>query len=318
MKFSYSKLNTFLTCPQKYYLKYNLKIPEIENQEMQIGGALHEAIHCMLKNTTVNPALDDFIARTAQKVIEYLKFKYVIIGSEVFFEIPFEDVEFQGFIDIVAKDKNNKLYVLDFKLGTGNLLQTKIYARMLEKAKNRLVDFVGLLKISLNDDPVVSEYIRPFDNREDVDKFLQQTISDIKSEQNFSPKPGTQCLACAYVELCPLKTFILEKRLESLSLQQKLDLLNYVDAFKDVLQKQLKDVLQTTDRIESENAVAFLEETTYKRLTVKKLPDEVYTTLFDAYGFDAFELKKELVEEHFPNLFKTISQKRLKITTKEG
>lgn len=318
MRFSYSKLSTFLTCPQKYYLKYMQSVPEIPSQEMSLGKTLHDTIHKKLKNATVEPTVDDYVLHVADKAISELTKKYTIIGSEVYFEIPFYNHTFEGFIDIVAKDGDGRIYVLDFKLGSGDMLQTKIYARMLEISKNKLVDFVGILKINLNGEETVSESIKPFTDREVIDEFLKKSITQMLAQKYFDPKPSHECLRCAFVEFCPLKRYVLEKRLEDLPVEEKLNLIFYIDAFKDALQKQLKDILQTAERIETENTVAYFEETSYKRLAVKKLPDEVYTTLFDTYGFEAFEPRKELVEEHFPSLFKTVAQKRLKIVAKEG
>lgn len=319
MRVSYSKLNMYTNCPQAYKFKYVDGIPEFESNEMKLGARFHEAIHRVLKNLPTDVIDNEMIVQRAKQVVKVITEKYLIVGSEVYFKLPVDAYEFEGFIDLIVKDSSGNIYVLDFKLGSGSFLQTALYAWMLEKAKSKDVHFIGLLKISLNGDEPVSEIIKPFTDeyRQEVQRYISATIQGI-SEEKFEPKPSENCYKCSYVELCPLRSFVLEKRLESLTLQEKLELVQYIDAFKETLQKQLKDALQNTERIEAENAVAFLEEASYKRLAIKKLPDEVYTTLFDAYGFDAFEPKKELVEEHFPNLFKTVNQKRLKIMPKEG
>lgn len=319
MKLSYSKIYTFRTCPQRYKFKYVDGIPELESSEMNLGKKFHETIHRLLKNLPVDVIDNEMIVQRAKKVMELITEKYLIVGSEVYFNLLIDDYEFEGYIDLIAKDRQGNIYVLDFKLGTGSLIQTALYAWMLERAKAKEVKFVGLLKISLNGDEPVSEIVKPFtdEHRQEVQRYVSETFKGI-TEGKFEPKPSENCLRCSYVEFCPLKEYVLQKRLDELTVEQKLEHIFYIDAFKDSLNAQLKEALKSIDRIESTSAVAFMEESSYKKLSVKQLPDEVYTQLFDMYGFNGFEPKKELVQEHFPNLFKEVSQKRLKIIAKEG
>lgn len=319
MKLSYTKLSTYTTCPQKFKLRYVDNIPDFSSPEMVLGSKVHEAIHRLFKNQPIDSIDDGYVVNRAKKVVEEITKKYKVIGSEVYFSLPVFDVEFEGYIDLIAKDSIGNLLVLDFKLGVGSLLQTAIYAWMLEKAKNKQVNFIGLLKVSLNGDETVNEDIRPFSDeyRQEVERFIQNTLESI-SKGIYVPKPSENCLRCSYVEFCPLKQYVLEKRLDNLSLEEKLDLIFYIDAFKDSLNAQLKEVLKNAEKVESTSAVAFLEESSYKKLAVKQLPDVVYTQLFDLYGFNGFEPRKELVQEHFPQFFKEVSQKRLKIMPKEG
>lgn len=319
MRFSYSKLSTFTTCPQRYKFRYIDNIPDFSTAGMMLGSKVHETIHKLFKNQPIDSIDDSFVVNRAKRVVEEIIKKYTVVGSEVYFNLPVLDTEFEGYIDLITKDTAGNLYVLDFKLGSGSLLQTAIYAWMLEKAKNKKVNFIGLVKVSLNGDETINEDIKPFtdDYRQEVERFIKNTLEEMNKGE-YTPKPSENCLRCSYVEFCPLKEYVLQKRLDELTVEQKLDLIFYIDAFKDSLNAQLKEALKSTDRIESTSAVAFMEESSYKKLSVKQLPDEVYTQLFDMYGFNGFEPKKELVQEHFPNLFKEVSQKRLKIIAKEG
>ncbi len=145
---SYSKLNTFETCPYAYWLNYVAKDPPIneENAFSQYGSFVHEILEKYFKgelelfelsteyedNFDDNILLDfpyceshgrviDLCESYHDKGLAYLENfdglpEYKILGVEEDFVIEILNGEkLRGFIDLILEDKNGNIIVLDHK-----------------------------------------------------------------------------------------------------------------------------------------------------------------------------------------------------------
>jgi len=154
---SVSKLNTFISCPQKFYLHYILKVPdEFTPDFFKIGRCLHKILECinldiqkgiLLHESSYADLIEEkikeykvgnnFILTFPLYVAEYLsKIRPLILDSNSFvigvekeFKIPlkFKEKEytFRGVIDLVVFNSDGS-QIFDFKTKARNQEDTEL------------------------------------------------------------------------------------------------------------------------------------------------------------------------------------------------
>ena len=123
MKFSYSKISCFKTCPYQYKLRYVDKLKVIQDLEANNPLCLGTALHTGLE-TTIKKALEQYFSNYPiiddLQINEAIKLQYIIAkGKQAIpdglFEFRLDSDEFIGFIDLLAPKGNNHFDLLDFK-----------------------------------------------------------------------------------------------------------------------------------------------------------------------------------------------------------
>lgn len=166
-KYSFSKLSTIHQCPYSYDLYYNQKIEGKNNGMAQCGSLVHSILERYFKGELLqfelaNVFLSEFdenvpngvkltfsdnferdmTEKYKEQCVEFLSnFSEIegleVIGTEENFnlltKIKDKSIILNGFIDIIAKDKDENFYIIDWKSKSKfkNKKEIKEYARQL-------------------------------------------------------------------------------------------------------------------------------------------------------------------------------------------
>ncbi|MCR5225548.1 MAG: PD-(D/E)XK nuclease family protein [Alphaproteobacteria bacterium] len=142
--YSFSKLNLFCTCPYAYKLRYINKVNGKTNAFAQYGTEVHSIMERYSKGVLtlfelVNTYDDEYKSAITEPFPEFFMdlatlyynqgkefleqfqgySEYEIMGVEQNFDIDLGEFIFTGIIDLVLKDKDNNLIILDYKSKSG-------------------------------------------------------------------------------------------------------------------------------------------------------------------------------------------------------
>ena len=130
---SFSKINTFEHCQQKFLLQYVYGYPQLlsENsaKSTQVGSAVHNLIHSSFinKRPFTKQELKEILSggkseneREIKYYEEFLKTSYATFASdknqsEVAFSCNFNDISFNGDIDLLITNSDGTKTIVDFK-----------------------------------------------------------------------------------------------------------------------------------------------------------------------------------------------------------
>ncbi|SFV60200.1 FIG00388203: hypothetical protein [hydrothermal vent metagenome] len=186
-KLSNSKLATFLSCKQKFYLRYiasiqNFEIPKDMPQEWEIGKRLHQALKALYRDRShfedrdtlcyeLSKRLDEACGASELERFQISLYKKRLqkfcdeemkrfgMGKRVYrceepIEREYQGLRLHGVIDRIDKSQDGKLEVLDYKSGS-----LKLYnANSVEDATDFQLEFYYLLASSLGDVESVAFY----------------------------------------------------------------------------------------------------------------------------------------------------------------
>lgn len=141
MKWSFSRVKSYIQCPYQFYLKYIVKDEEVGNYYAFMGKLMHECLEQILKkNITVDEAIkkleqehaetsNDF--RIKKKIkekslelcMDYLCLlelneldKFNILGVELEIRLEIEGYEYVGYIDLLLEEKETgDIIIIDHK-----------------------------------------------------------------------------------------------------------------------------------------------------------------------------------------------------------
>ena len=136
MTYSFSKVNTFLTCPYSFHAGYNLKVEQFQNG-WGVGGTWSHEVLQMINEKKITPAESlavwdggvpnlHFPFMTSSYVSKYIEgtrsffnwFSGVtdeILGVERHFLIDIDGISFQGLIDLETRSNEGVMKVIDWK-----------------------------------------------------------------------------------------------------------------------------------------------------------------------------------------------------------
>lgn len=139
MVWSYSRIGAFEQCPYRWYIKY-ISVPKPKSKKMffsEYGRFVHEILEKYykkeiewdeLKNIFVTAYKDNVPKAPNNSLFKsYFKggcdffgtqddlFDYEVIDVERYVEFEVDGVKFQGFIDLVCKDSNGDIIIIDHK-----------------------------------------------------------------------------------------------------------------------------------------------------------------------------------------------------------
>ena len=169
---SASAINTYNTCPRRYYYKYKLKLPEAKNIHQLAGSIVHKAIKIKSLNPQKpiseifdkiwnehNKDLKELGVSKDELLSYYNQFKQMALNWEKDFdpkaklecekELYSERYQLFGIIDEIS-EKNGKIRILDNKtsqfekLLPEHKLQLGIYALLFQENFGRLPDYAGI------------------------------------------------------------------------------------------------------------------------------------------------------------------------------
>lgn len=237
MVYSFSRLTTFEQCPYKFYLSYIECLEGIDNFFSDYGHHGHSLLEKYLKKEIELYELSDLYTKDYLEVVkhqappnkfvdlnesyyrqgkEYFDnfngfedYEVIAVEKEVLFEI--EGIKIKGFIDVLARDKEGNLHIIDHKSSDPKSAES-------EKAKEYWK------QMALYSIPIKEEYgvypkqlhINAFRKQQwfkknleeqdivDVKKWVVDTVKKISEEENWLPcSDGYFCnFICGYRGTC--------------------------------------------------------------------------------------------------------------------
>lgn len=141
MRWSFSRVKSYIQCPYGFYLKYIVNDEESDNFYAFMGKTMHECLERIFKKErTIDESIEDFETeylehkddygirdRTKEKAYElcmdYLcqldlkeLRKYKILGVELKITLMIEGYDYVGYIDLLLEDKKTgEIIILDHK-----------------------------------------------------------------------------------------------------------------------------------------------------------------------------------------------------------
>lgn len=232
MRWSYSRVDTFVKCPCQFRLRYIDKIetfPDYDNpaNPLIIGTAMHHGIEqgvdkAIEEYYAYYPIINDLHVNEAMKIRALIPKVLAILPEGGRFETPMEDGDkFLGFIDWTDGKT-----ILDFKYSNNvkNYIESKqvhVYKHYSDKLFNTNIEKIGYLfipKVSIRQKKTESivtfrqrleeelqkvepkiEYV-PFDEDKVEDFF--RTIGQIECTEEFWKNQSYLCNWCEYKQFC--------------------------------------------------------------------------------------------------------------------
>ena len=223
-KMSPSKYNTFLSCKQKYNLKYVLKEKglEVKATSKEVGLLLHKVLEIYREGLNIDELIkihsksytlseDDLalIPFLAKKAIEmYAPYRGMSFKAEDYHVVQlFEELSIHGYIDKIffhPETSKIKATIIDYKTGKNkrdNSAQLKFYFMLvMDKYNLNASEIEGkIFYLRLND-------VIPYNFTEgELSEFrgLLRITTEIASKlQQFQPRTSGLCEYCEYTHKC--------------------------------------------------------------------------------------------------------------------
>ncbi len=230
---SYSRINSFLRCPRKFYLKYIEGLKEPATPAMEIGKSVHDALDTLIKNRgdmlkaleklDTLPEQDYTTARKRFKTGVKLMQGLVIAASEINFgfdskfnKVDFNspDCFFRGVIDLVIKNEDGSYSVRDWKTGWSDPdpRQVIVYSLPLIKGGLRVNDagfFLlatgGIYPYPITDVEVNSAFNFISKSWKLIrDRFDDAEVDNVDPIEKFQPNVSGGCSYCSFRDRCKL------------------------------------------------------------------------------------------------------------------
>ena len=166
MKLSKSAVNSFLKCRREFKYAYIDKIEQQPNDAMQLGTDLHEIAERFVKNggissenyrakldeisNEINSQYDltihlNHLAEFFEEVFHNIDMKYEVFCAEEY--LYDEKYNFSGLCDLVVRDENNDIIIIDYKTGrSGSIKKYRLelcYYKMLIESKYPNVEVIS-------------------------------------------------------------------------------------------------------------------------------------------------------------------------------
>lgn len=225
MRFSYSRVGCFATCPYQYKLRYISKLKTLPDDSPTNALYLGTAIHAALESGNVQDAIDSYRSNyniiTDEHVNEEIKLEYLIpkvldILPDGECEVEIKTDGFVGYIDrlvyLYTDDRGIKHYdIWDYKYSNNvehyvKSSQLSLYKYYFEKTHpNTVVDhlkFVFIPKVSIRQKFKADPPETLFEFRQRLQEQLAATKVQVV-EVEYDERSITQFdECCKYIEAC--------------------------------------------------------------------------------------------------------------------
>jgi ATP-dependent DNA helicase UvrD/PcrA len=234
MSLSANAVESYSTCPLKFKLERDWKIPGEVAAAMHYGNAVHTVLRSYYAPRpdkpleTLEDVLQAFRAEFAKAVIddpvqrrlyqergeEQLRTlisaeprgSVDVIDAEVSFEFPLGGRKVRGRIDRLDRIEGNKVRVVDYKTGapkTDDYADRSLQLSIYHMGATKLgFDPRDLVFLNLQGNESVVTHRTPLQLERAQEKILEAAAGMAAGE--FDPKPGMHCRWCDYRGLCPV------------------------------------------------------------------------------------------------------------------
>lgn len=236
MQYSHSKVETHLSCPYKYKLRYINKLKTIPAYEADnaliVGNTIHLGAEKDLE-TAINWYYDNYPIITDRHIEEVMKFEYLIPKiHELLADINVYKKEFKintprfiGIVDLITKNEDGSVDVFDYKYSNNyekysESSQLHLYKYFLEPIgfKVRKLGFIFIPKVSIKQKKEESLYqfrkrlqeelknskIKIMEVKYDASKVIEymDNIINIIEDVEYKKNPTGYCSWCDYEKYC--------------------------------------------------------------------------------------------------------------------
>lgn len=238
---SFSKLNLFNHCENKYLYKYQYHFPEVEKEKLEkqetkikidsakVGSMVHNLIYTSYINKKslskeeqkelieISELTNEEKERVDKLYNLFLASNYIpekLKDKEVFpekafnfnFEIENKIIDFNGDIDLLLKNEDGSFSILDFKTNKNIEKSLPDYFKQLylyKKAlKNENIEVKEAKLLNLTEDGI-KEFVLKEDDEKDIDTSIIKEITRLINTTDFKELEKTDnCLHCGYYYLC--------------------------------------------------------------------------------------------------------------------
>jgi RecB family exonuclease len=234
LELSASALQTYESCPLKYKLRYDWRLPEEASAALQFGNAMHLALKAYFdgvragrppdESTVVACFLDEFAKASISEPLQremyekngreqlasFLRSELArpagkILHTEKRFVIEIGGARVHGRLDRLDDLGNGEVAVIDYKTGKPKMqddaddsLQLSIYALAAQSMGHQPS---GLVFVNLENGAAI-ESQRSFKQLRDAEILVREIAAKIAAGE-FEPKPGNGCSRCSYHSICP-------------------------------------------------------------------------------------------------------------------
>ncbi len=233
MRLSKSKVNSFLKCRREFKYRYIDEIEEEPNDAMQLGTDVHEIAEQFIKTggissnnyrEKIQELADkqgsrydlkihlDHLADFFEDVFQNEKMHYEVFCCEEY--LYDEKHNFNGLADLVVRDENNDIIIIDYKTGKSNSIKKYrlelVYYKMLIESKYPNVEVISAGIFFTKDGKarflnfVECQEKGAFCTEKDCNAALD-LLDFIRSEidaERFQPKKQFLCKYCSYQDVC--------------------------------------------------------------------------------------------------------------------
>ena len=236
MQYSHSKVETHISCPHKYKLRYldklkTIPVPEADNA-LICGNTIHQGAETNLKDA-LKFYYSNYPIITDRHIEEVMKFAYLIpkihdILSEINVyrkEFRINTSRFVGIVDLITKNEDGTVDVFDYKYSNNyekysESPQLHLYKYFLEQIgfKVRRLGFIFIPKISIKQKKEESLYqfrkrlkeeltnskIKIMEVKYNPSKVIEfmDNIIKITEDVEYKKNPTGYCSWCEYENLC--------------------------------------------------------------------------------------------------------------------
>lgn len=233
MKLSKSSVNSFLQCRRQFKYQYIDKIEQNTNEYMQLGLDVHQIAENFIKRggissddyrKTLQHLSDeiesdydltihlDHLAEFFEEIFKNSEMKYEVFCAEEY--LHDEEHDFSGLCDLVVRDENDDLIIIDYKTGrSGSIKKYRLeltYYKMLLESKYPNVDIISAGIFFTKDGKtrfinfVETQDKGAFITQKDYEATLEllDYIRKEIREQRFYPNKQFLCKYCSYQKMC--------------------------------------------------------------------------------------------------------------------
>ncbi|WP_368260151.1 AAA family ATPase, partial [Clostridium paraputrificum] len=236
MQYSHSRVETHLSCPYKYKLRYVDKLKTIQapnaDDPLIVGNTIHLGTEKDLQ-TAIKWYYDNYPIISDRHIEEVMKFEYLIpkiheLLANIYVykkEFKITHYRFIGIVDLITKNEDGTVDVFDYKYSNNyekysESPQLHLYKYFLEEAgfKVRKLGFIFIPKISIKQKKEESLYqfrkrlqealknskIKIMEVKYDASKVIKymNNIINITEDVEYKKNPSGYCSWCDYEELC--------------------------------------------------------------------------------------------------------------------
>lgn len=235
MKFSYSRVSCYASCPRQFQYRYVDELKTVPSTDptdaLYLGTACHTGIEKTVEEAVSQyysnyPVIDDAHVHEAMK-LEYIIPQAKILLPEGEFEVQIETDEFVGFIDLLVPKGDGHFDIYDFKysnnvdryMESGQLHIYKYFYEMThaghvvdnlyfvflpktqirQKKTETLLQFRKRLRATLID--MVVQIVKVDYNPDKVAQYLSD-IREIESATEYPKNETKLCSWCCYRDYC--------------------------------------------------------------------------------------------------------------------